>query len=118
MTECLKKLKSKAGESLIESLCAILIFTMASVVLFSLVSVSGDINRKAKAKDAENQAHLVAVEKGESDTRNGSATVTFTLEKGAQNVKIAEVDVDIYGGQNGSLHTYFVHVDPSAGSGG
>lgn len=118
MTVLFKKLKSKIGESLIESLCAILIFTMASVVLFSLVSAAGDINRKAKDEDAKNQAHLIAVEKGEYDTKNGSATVTFTLQRGTQNIEIAEVDVDIYGGQDGSLYTYFVHVDPIEGSGG
>lgn len=106
MTAFFKKLKSKAGESLVESLCAILIFTMASIVLFSMVSAAADINATAKEKDAENQAHLVAVEKGE--VKNGGGTVTFTLGEGTGAVEIAEVEVDVYGGQNGSLFAYFV----------
>lgn len=110
MTAFFKKLKSKAGESLVESLCAILIFTMASIVLFSMVSAANDINGKAKEQDAKNQAHLVAVEKGE--VKNGGGTVTFTL--GDSTVKIAEVDVDVYGGQNDSLYAYFVHTESVA----
>ena len=108
MMACIKKLKSKAGESLVESLCAILIFTMASIVLFSMVSAAADINNTAKEQDKINQDHLVAVEKGEDATRNGSAKITFTLQNGSNSREIASVDVDIYGGQGGSLYTYFV----------
>lgn len=118
MTAFFKKLKSKVGESLIESLCAILIFTMASVVLYSMVTASADINNQAKIKDAENQAHLLAVERGEPSAQNGTAVVSFTLQKGNQTIKIAEVDVDIYGGRGDSLYTYFVHSNSNAGSGG
>ena len=115
MTAFFKKLKSKIGESLIESLCAILIFTMASVVLYSLVTAAADINNTAKVQDAENQAHLVAVEKGEPSAKNGSAVVTFTMKKGNQDITIAAVDVDIYGGRGGSLYTYFVQGNSNAG---
>lgn len=112
MKACFKKLKSKVGESLVESLCAILIFTMASIVLFSMVTSAADINNTAKEKDKENQKHLVAVEKGEASTRNGSAKVTFSLANGQE---IAEVDVDIYGGRGGSLYAYFVKVPEGQG---
>ena len=115
MTAFFKKLKSKAGESLVECLCAILIFTMASIVLFSMVSAANDINGKAMEQDAKNQAHLVAVEKGQ--VKNGSGTVTFTLGDTPGGIEIAEVDVDIYGGQDDSLFAYFVQV-PTTQSGG
>lgn len=114
MTAFFKKLKSKAGESLIESLCAILIFTMASIVMFSMVSAANDINGEAKEQDAKNQAHLVAVEKGDAASKNGSGTVTITIDVpgtgGIETKKVAEVPVDIYGGKEGSLFAYFVKV--------
>lgn len=111
MMQIIRKLKSKKGESLVESLCAILIFTMASIVLFSMVSTAGDINSKAKAKDAENQAHMVAVEKGESAAKNGTGTITFTFGSSVD----LDVDVDIYGGKNDSLYAYFVHTAAAGG---
>ena len=111
MKTILNKLKSKKGESLVESLAAILIFTMASIVLFSMVSTAGDINGKAKAKDAEIQAHMVAVEKGESAAKTGTGEVTFTLNGS----NIAKVDVDIYGGKDGSLFAYFIQTETQSG---
>ena len=102
-----KKLKSKVGESLIESLCAILIFTMASVVLYSMVSVSADINGKAKQQDRENQQHMIAVETADDIVQNGSAVFVFKL-KNDENATIARVKADIYGGKNGSLYAYYV----------
>ena len=105
MKNILRKLKSKAGESLIESLAAILIFTMASIVMYSMVTTAADINRTAKEMDETNQQHLIAVEKGLPGAKNGSADITFSLN----GTEIAETNVDIYGGQDGSLYTYFVH---------
>ena len=105
MKNLFRKLKSKAGESLIESLAAILIFTMASIVMYSMVTTAADINRTAKEMDEANQQHLIAVEKGLPGAQNGSADITFSLN----GTEIAEMNVDIYGGQDGSLYTYFVH---------
>lgn len=105
------KLKSKVGESLIESLAAILIFTMASIVMYSMVTTAGDINREVKEMDAKNQAHMLAVEKGLPTSKNGTAKVTFTIGSGASAVTIADESVDIYGGENGSLFTYFVQTE-------
>ena len=105
MKNLFRKLKNKAGESLIESLAAILIFTMASIVMYSMVTTAADINRTAKEMDETNQQHLIAVEKGLPGAKNGSADITFSLN----GTEIAETNVDIYGGQDGSLYTYFVH---------
>ena len=105
MNNLFRKLKNKAGESLIESLAAILIFTMASLVMYTMVTTAADINRTAKEMDETNQQHMIAVEKGLPEAQNGSATITFSLN----GTKIAETKVDIYGGKDGSLYTYFVH---------
>ena len=105
MKNLFRKLKSKAGESLIESLAAILIFTMASLVMYTMVTTAADINRTAKEMDETNQQHMIAVEKGLPEAQNGSAIITFSLGS----TEIAQTQVDIYGGQDDSLYTYFVH---------
>lgn len=107
--QILRKLKSRAGESLVESLAAILIFTMASIILFSMVTTAGDINGKAKEKDAANQQQMIAVEKGIGKTGSGSVTMTMNGNT------VASVAVDVYGGvdEGGSydenaLYSFFV----------
>ena len=104
MKNFLRKLKSKAGESLIESLAAILIFTMASIVMYTMVTTAGDLNRTTKEMDYANQQHMIAVEKGLPDAKNGSAVITFSLGS----TEIAQTQVDIYGGENDSLFTNFI----------
>ena len=129
MRSFLKKLKSKAGESLVESMAAILIFTMASIVLYTMVTTAGDINAKAKAMDQKNQTELVAVERGEKTyvnaanetvtVYNGVGNVTFSIvTKPGSTKQIASVPVDIYGGQNNSLYAYYVQpkVQPGGGT--
>lgn len=116
MKTILKKLKSRAGESLIESLAAILIFTMASIVMFSMVTTAADINKTAKDMDSRNQVHMVAVEKGLPTSKNGTANVTFTLDDISSTV-IASETVDIYGGDGDSLYTYFIQVEPEPAGG-
>lgn len=102
----LKKLKSKVGESLVESLAAILIFTMASIVMYTMVTTAGDINKKVKDMDAKNQKDLIAVEKGLAANKIGSGDIVFTI--GGQKKSI---DVDVYGGTSNDLYAYYVHTE-------
>ena len=104
MKSLFKKLKNKAGETLIEAMAAILVFTMASIVMFSMVSSAANINMMAKEMDKENQQHMVAVEKGEPDSKNGTAVVSFKIGS----TEVASATVDIYGGKDDSLFTYFL----------
>ena len=78
---------------------------MASIVMYSMVTTAADLNRTAKEMDETNQQHMIAVEKGLPEAQNGSAIITFSLGS----TEIAQTQVDIYGGQDGSLYTYFVH---------
>lgn len=110
MKNLISKLESKAGESLIETLAAILIFAMASIIMYTMVTTAGDLNLKTKEMDEANQQHMIAVEKGLTSDKNGTpiitvsdATITFSIGTNT----IAQVDVNIYGGQNGSLYAYY-----------
>ena len=108
MKAAFKKLKNKAGETLVETLCAILVFTMASIVMFTMVTTAADINMTAKEMDKANQKHLIDVEKGDSSAKNGTANINFSMVSGGNTVDIASAKVDIYGGKNDSLFTYFI----------
>lgn len=108
MKNMIRKLKSKAGESLVESLAAILIFTMASIIMYSMVMAAGDINTKAKEADEINQQQMLVAEKGEGTSTSGN--VTFTLVKPgttpAETLTSVQVKVDIYGTTDG-LYAYY-----------
>ena len=104
MTAFFKKLKSKAGESLVESLCAILIFTMASIGMYSMVTAAADINQTAKEADRASQEQMLIAEQGEGSSTSG--TVTMTLVSGENTINVIVADVDIYGTEGG-LYAYY-----------
>lgn len=58
MNRIVKKLISRRGESLIESIAAILLFTMASVAFLSMVSASTNINQTVTEREAQYSAEL------------------------------------------------------------
>ena len=77
LSKLTRRVRSRRGESLIETLAAILILTMASIVLYSMITTSADINMKADAMAKTNQTNLVAVE--QADGTHTQGTVTFTI---------------------------------------
>ncbi len=73
----LKKLKSRAGETLVETLFAILIATFASLMLAGATSTGMELNRQARERDRVNQLCLEKLAKEESVTNTvGSLKVT------------------------------------------
>ncbi|MDD5901996.1 MAG: hypothetical protein PUC58_01295 [Oscillospiraceae bacterium] len=85
MKNIIRKLKSKAGESLVESMAAILIFTLSSIALLSMISASADINRTAKVADEQFQQQMTVVEKAEiTDAKKGTATFKVNEQAVAQ----------------------------------
>lgn len=104
MKQILNKLRSRAGESLVESLAAILIFTMASIGMFSMVTAAADINQTAKEADRRNQEQMLIAEQGEGTGASG--TVTMTLVSGENTINVIVADVDIYGTEGG-LYAYY-----------
>ena len=101
MKNLMKKLRSRAGESLIEALAAILIFTLASQTMYSMVTAAAGINKTAKNADRALQEQLVVVERADDVTETG----TVTMALGSNDV--ISVTVDIYGGKDGALYSYF-----------
>ena len=105
MNKIFKKLRSRAGESLIESLAAILVVTMASIVMYSMVTAAADINTKAKKNDLAIQQQMDVAER--ADVASGSGKIHMYIEYNDEQKKVAEVDVDIFGAR-GDLYSYFV----------
>lgn len=103
MKRLLNKLRSKAGESLVEVLCAILIFTMASVGMYSMVMAANNINATAKEADKKFQEDMLIVEKADGTGAEGTITMTYTDSKGKTHNFSAYVDVY----QSGDLFSYF-----------
>ena len=101
-----KKLRSKAGESLVESLAAVLIFTLASIGLFSMIQASNNINRTAREKDAFVQQQMIETEK--ADTALDTGTAAFTIKKQDGTTAATEnIDVEIFGNTADGLFSYF-----------
>lgn len=81
----LRRLESKKGETLVELLAAILIFTFASIILFTLVTTAARINDEARKSDEEILSQLGYAEKAEAgNARTGYVTVT--VENSAERV--------------------------------
>lgn len=103
----IRKLKSKAGESLVESMAAILIFTLSSIALLSMISASADVNRTAKVADEQFQQQMLVVEKADSKadgTKKGKATFKVN------DTNVAQPDVYICQEKDndGALYAYYL----------
>ena len=109
MNMIFKKLRSRAGESLVESLAAILVVTMASIVMYSMVSAAADINLAAKRNDEAVQEQLIAAERADDSDYNGTGTIYIKVEGSSSNVAV--VPVNIYGA-DGDLFSYFAQEVP------
>lgn len=99
----IKKLKSKAGESLVETLCAILIFALTSAGLYTMLVTAANINASAMETERSFREQLCLVEQAEGPGEAG--TVTITIETGAGNTHTAVIPVRVY--RAGEVHTYF-----------
>lgn len=116
MKQLLNKLRSKAGESLVEVLCAILIFTLASVGMYSMVMAANNINATAKEADEQFQKDMLVVEKGDATNaaNHKVGTITMTYTDGSNKAHTFVVGVDVY--ESGDLYSYFKNEpDPTEG---
>ena len=99
MSKLYERIRQKRGETLIESMSAILIFTFASIALLTMLMTAGDLNENA-AQWAEAQgAAMEQAEKGEGEGIPGSVTVTLHGEQGV-------VQVEVFGEGDGPYAYY------------
>ncbi len=105
MNKVLKRLKSKAGESLIESMAAILIFTFGSIIMLTMVSTAADINTTAKEEDRSYYEQMVVVEMAQTESAT-PGTVSISINDSA---KKTTIPVKVYRKANvtDSLYAYY-----------
>ena len=108
MKKILTRLKSKKGETLVESMAGILIFTFGSIIMLSMVTSAADINTAAKEADQEYFTQMVQVELAQEDA---TGTVTIATPAGDDTV-----GVSISGSTEG-LYAYY-KATPSGEAGG
>lgn len=109
----IRKLKSKAGESLVESMAAILIFTLSSIALLSMISASADVNCTAKVADRQFQEQMVYVEKAEV-AGSTEGRVTFNLNN--QPIAQDEVYICRQPDNENALYAYYLKPTEDAGT--
>lgn len=113
MKKILKRLKSKRGESLIESMAAILIFTFASILFLSLVNAAADVNLSVRESDELFQAQQQTVESSPSPSLfaapNAEAVLYSVDEVNDTKTELTTVDMDIVTSEDDGLYTYRVH---------
>jgi type II secretory pathway pseudopilin PulG len=98
-----RRLRSCRGESLVESMVSILIFTLSSVLFFTMVTSATRINQTVKESDQALQTQRLAMEGRTESTTTG--TVTITTSNGSTLVDVKVV------GENG-VYAYYL---PEAG---
>lgn len=94
MKTAMKKLKNRKGETLIESMIAILVFTLSSVMLYTMATAASDINLTAKKADKDFQAQVVGVEQGKTVKDDSGATV---VSKSSGKVSVSITKSPAYG---------------------
>ena len=105
----MRKLLNKKGESLVESLVAILIFTMASIILYSMVTTASKINMEAKENDKNIASQLAVAEHAEIPVGDGKVIISIKDIASGTAEKISETNVKVYrdNSKDGTLYSYF-----------
>lgn len=96
--------KDKRGESLVETLVAILIFTLSSIALYSTVTSAARVNAETREMDEAIQEQMVIVENASADPAPGNITLKTDAEH--------SIPVNIYIGEPGedskfTLYSYY-----------
>lgn len=90
MNNLYRRLHENRGETLIESMAAILIFTFASILLLTMLSAAKEINHTAAQWDASRKANMELAEMAEQEAV--PATVEFVIHG-----KREAVAVEVFG---------------------
>lgn len=118
MKKIIRRLRSRAGESLIESMAAILIFTMGSIILLSMVSTAADINATAKEADDSYNKQIRVAEM--TDITKSAYHTTGTVAISINGVSGDSVGVEIFSnpetGDEDPLYTFYKYIPPAGGA--
>lgn len=103
MKQFVKRLKSRSGETLIESLAAILIFTFASIGMLFMITSAMNINKMVEEADEKYYKDMRAVEMAGLDENASVEQVDVSFSIGG--ITKDSVKVTVYGGED--LYAYY-----------
>jgi type II secretory pathway pseudopilin PulG len=112
MKKLYRRLRSCRGESLVESMVSILIFTLSSVLFFTMVTSATRINQTVKESDEKLQAQRLVMEgasEGDSTvtTKNDKVTITIGADSKQYDVTVVSAADD------SSLYAYYPVATPT-----
>lgn len=97
MNNLCRRLGENRGETLLESMAAILIFTFASILLLTMLTAAREINRTASQWDAAQAADLELAEMAEQEAAPG--TVRFVIHGSTETVA-----VEVFGSESSGYY--------------
>lgn len=95
----LRKLRARSGETLTETLCAVLVMSLSSVLLATMISAASHMNAAALEKDTALYTALTTAE--EQTGTNAEETVKVSIDG-----TLVDFTVAYYGGEDGALSSY------------
>lgn len=107
MKQLFNRLKDCRGETLVESLAAILIFTFGSIIMLSMITSAATINNAVKEADQNYFEDLQVVEKADP-SQSTDSSITFSILDRSETIS-----VDVYMRESNSLYAYYRHHDAS-----
>ena len=78
MKRILNRLRSKRGETLVEVMASILIFTLSSILLYSMITTANRINAEVRDTEQAQQENLMFAQKAEGDGEAGTISLSLT----------------------------------------
>jgi Tfp pilus assembly protein PilV len=113
MKKLYRRLRSRRGESLVESMVSILIFTLSSVLFFTMVTSATRINQTVKESDEKLQAQRLVMEgASEADAQSGTTEttgdVTITINGVTSTYQVKKVSA------TGEDNLYAYYPEPTA----
>ena len=112
MKQMMNKLQSRVGETLAEVLIALLVSTLALMILAGMISSTTNV---VKASEQKMDEYYTANGKLENISGGGSATVTITIGTHAVEVPVVYEQNDKLGNR---IVTAYRYVAPAAGGSG
>ena len=104
-----KKLKSRRGETLMEAMVGILVFTLSSLMMYTMVTTAADLNFSARQADLEHQKQMVVAEQAQGTAQETTVTMRLTQDgKGARSDTLGSPKVKVYGKKGESLVAYYL----------
>ena len=98
----LRKLRARSGETLTETLCAVLVVSLSSVLLATMISAASHMNATALEKDRALYTELTAAE-----ARSAAKSEPKTVEVTINGTKVTFA-ATYYSGEDGALTSYAV----------